>query len=259
MKRSFLVFAAVFPVVVVTSVVIWQLAGSNTRRLGAITAADRPVDLSWRGAWDAEATYAPGQVVSYRGASYVAERDNSGTQPGVCDARDCAWAVMALSGAQGPKGDQGPAGTPGAQGQQGAAGTQGAQGPAGTPGSQGPPGGQGPPGPQGPQGPQGQAGPPGAAATSLWARVNADGSLAAGSGATSYDFPATYGSYIVEFNRDVTKCAIVATPLHGLDTSIEVWSPYAGSQRVLVHVWHGYDSFGIPIRTDSPFSIAAFC
>jgi hypothetical protein len=155
--------AAAIPLVLIGAIAVW-VSASDTRRLGAITAADEPVALSWRGPWSGEAKYARGHAVSYRGASYIAEMDNAGSTPDP-ECRDrCEWGVMALSGAQGPRGDQGlpgAAGAVGSAGQQGSPGTQGAQGAQGAQGPPGPDGPRGLQGIQGTQGPQGQPGQPG--------------------------------------------------------------------------------------------------
>ena len=45
----------------------------------------------------------------------------------------------------------------------------------------------------------------------LWAVVNVDGTLARGNGVVSTTFADVDGVYWVEFNRDVTQCAYVAT------------------------------------------------
>ena len=63
----------------------------------------------------------------------------------------------------------------------------------------------------------------------VWARVNIDGSLSSGSGAVSAGQDPSTLAYHVDFNRDVTNCAIVATalrhPLSGYDgVSVEVFN-----------------------------------
>jgi hypothetical protein len=77
----------------------------------------------------------------------------------------------------------------------------------------------GPPGPAGPAGPQGPAGSrgangangtPGQNATALWAVVNANGTIARGSGTVSATNLGT-GVYQVVFNRDITNCAFVGS------------------------------------------------
>ena len=73
----------------------------------------------------------------------------------------------------------------------------------------GPAGSAGPKGETGSRGPQGQTGEAGTPATKLWAVVNADGSLARGSGATSSTFNGAY--YRVAFNQPVDTCSYQAT------------------------------------------------
>jgi hypothetical protein len=114
------------------------------------------------------------------------------------------------AGPQGPAGAQGLAGPEGPAGANGPAGAQGSQGPAGPQGPAGAPGSQGPSGTQGPEGPAGPQGPPGAPATSLWAIVNADGTLAKGKGVVSTS-KINAGVYEVVFNQDVSQAALVAT------------------------------------------------
>src|SRR5438874_1561176 len=96
---------------------------------------------------------------------------------------------------RGPRGPRGPIGPAGPRGLTGATGATGAAGPAG------------PPGPQGP------IGLTGAAATNLWAVVNADATLARGSGVVSVGrTPANLPSrFAIVFNRNVSQCAYVAT------------------------------------------------
>lgn len=156
MKKSWLVVFAAIPLVVIGSVAVWQLSGSDERRVGAIDASSDPVALMWRGAWNEEAVYAPGEVVSLKGASYVAEEKNQGSAPGPCEA-ECMWARMG-QGTQGPQGDKGDTGDKGIAGPVGPRGLGGPQGLQGTQGPQGPPG---PAGPKGDQGSQGAAGPQG--------------------------------------------------------------------------------------------------
>lgn len=160
MKRSWLVAAAVIPLVVIGSAAVWQLSASDVRRVGAIDASSDPVSLMWRGAWNEEAVYAPGEVVSFEGASYVADEESQGRKPDPSCEAECMWAEMG----QGTPGPQGPPGVKGDQGNQGIAGPVGPRGLGGPQGLQGIQGLQGPPGPAGPkgdQGPQGPAGPQG--------------------------------------------------------------------------------------------------
>jgi hypothetical protein len=121
MKKSLIVAAAVLPLVVIGSIAVWNVSGNDLRRVGAIDSASEPVALMWRGAWDAEAKYAPGQVVSFKGAAYVAEQENGGSEPDPWCEDDCRWASMgnAAEGPPGPKGDTGPAGPKGDPGPKG--------------------------------------------------------------------------------------------------------------------------------------------
>ena len=74
----------------------------------------------------------------------------------------------------------------------------------------GPIGPVGPAGPQGPKGDKGDNGDKGDPATSLWAVVGADGTLARSAGVTSVSHVGT-GSYRVRFNRAIDQCNWQAT------------------------------------------------
>jgi hypothetical protein len=78
-------------------------------------------------------------------------------------------------------------------------------GPAGAPGAPGPAGANGAPGVNGAKG---DAGPP---ATRLWAVINADGTVARGSGVGTGTVRENTGVYDVFFNRNVSGCAYVAS------------------------------------------------
>ena len=67
----------------------------------------------------------------------------------------------------------------------------------------------GPAGPAGATGPAGPAGPAGAAATNLFAVVSASGQLIQGSGVTAVSHQNGSANYIVIFNRNVSRCALV--------------------------------------------------
>jgi hypothetical protein len=101
--------------------------------------------IRFLGSWNASATYAPDDVVSSGGSSYIAITASQGVEP----ARDVAtgaghWAILAQGGSQGPPGAAGPIGPQGPVGP---------SGPPGAAGIAGLPGGSGPTGPTGPQGP----------------------------------------------------------------------------------------------------------
>ena len=79
--------------------------------------------------------------------------------------------------------------------------------PAGRRGSVGPPG---PPGAPGTAGARGPTGPAGQAGSGLWAVINPDGTIARRSGVLTASHLQT-GIYRVQFNRNVTQCAWLAT------------------------------------------------
>jgi hypothetical protein len=148
-------------------------------------------------------------------------------------------------------GATGPAGPAGATGPAGAAGPAGPQGSQGLTGPQGP---QGDPGSQGPAGPQG---PPGAAATSLWAKVNSDGTLDLGKGVVSTSKSAqTDGLYFVTFNQDVSQFAELATIEYSLANfeGYAVVGPLGNDVHTIAIVT--YDLNGD--RHDSNFYVAVF-
>jgi hypothetical protein len=122
---------------------------------------------SFRGVWVSTAMYTAGQVVTYKGASYICLVKNTNVLP---NANTGDWAILDAPGAKGatgatgpqgstgPAGPQGPTGTQGAMGSPGLAGPVGPQGPAGARGAMGSQGVAGTPGVQGPAGPQGPPG-----------------------------------------------------------------------------------------------------
>lgn len=120
----------------------------------AETVSDPQTVLSewrYRGAWLRSTRYLPGDVVVFRGNSFVALERNRRANPNLPENRD-VWGVLAERGARGPAGPEGPQGPRGRRGLEGATGPQGPQGPEGP---------AGPVGPAGPQGPRGPEGPPG--------------------------------------------------------------------------------------------------
>ena len=94
-------------------------------------------------------------------------------------------------------------------------------GPAGPPGAPGLAGANGAPGADGAKGDKGDAGAP---ATRLWAVINADGTVARGSGIGTGTVREDTGVYDVFFNRDVSGCAYVGS-LGGADAG----TPPAGT------------------------------
>ena len=123
---------------------------------------------------------------------------------------------------------------------------------------------QGVQGPAGPSGAQGPAGPAGPAATALFAVVNQDGSLFANSGVVSAQkLCPTCRQYNVTFNRDVSRCAALATiggnPSFQFQQTGELQvftGPLAGPN--VVSVIH-HDSGGGADSSGVNFHLAVFC
>jgi hypothetical protein len=117
--------------------------------------------MNFRGDWDSGVGYLTGDVVTFKGAAYVASDETKDEPPGG------AWVLLVDAG-QGPEGPQGVAGVPGASGPPGASGgpgasgvpgATGADGQTGTKGDKGDTGIQGAPGPTGARGRDGASGP----------------------------------------------------------------------------------------------------
>jgi len=125
-------------------------AGSNEEQVAGPQGAKGDPGIAWKGAWTEGTTYAPNDVVSDNGSTYIALQPNRGTT----DVTEF-WAPFAMQGAVGP---QGPQGLKGAQGSAGLTGPQGFQGLKGDKGDTGAAGPQGVPGIAGAMGPQGLKG-----------------------------------------------------------------------------------------------------
>jgi hypothetical protein len=163
--------------------------------------------------------------------------------------------VQGIQGPQGDKGDQGMQGLKGDAGPQGVQGIQGPPGPAGLKGDKGDPGAPGPPGPAG-------------SGTDLWMRLDGDGFggngrvVAWGSGFDYYHPPiGDVVTYEVGFDRGVSNCALLVTPLDGDYVQAMAFQDdkAAHPEQVRVRVWRGYDLTGRPSYRRSSFSLAAFC
>ncbi|MFN7003524.1 MAG: collagen-like protein [Roseinatronobacter sp.] len=111
-------------------------------------------DWTYQGAWQRTHPYKRGDLVSFRGGSYVALKPHMRERP-VVGETSLYWGVIAVRGRRGPEGPEGPRGPRGAPGPQGDAGVQGIPGPPGPEGPQGARGARGPAGPEGPPGPPG--------------------------------------------------------------------------------------------------------
>lgn len=161
-----------------------------------------------------------------------------------------------LAGPAGPAGATGPAGPIGATGIQGPAGPSGSTGPQGLAGPAGATGPQGPAGPAGATGPQGPEGPPGYSGPYiLWSVINADSSIRAGHGV--YSVHLGDGDYVLNIGRDISNCAIVATPeTTAMHISTRVLVP---GNRINVRTTRGRDIFGLSIYEASAFSVVITC
>ena len=91
--------------------------GPSVPALMKLAAETTAPPLSWRGTWSPDAQYAPGEVVSRDGSSYVATAPSTAAAPAASPA---SWELMAAkgetgaTGATGAAGPQGPAGATGA-------------------------------------------------------------------------------------------------------------------------------------------------
>jgi hypothetical protein len=132
-------------------------------------------------------------------------------------------------------------------------GARGATGPAGPRGPQGQPGATGA---QGPQGPAGEPGPPGQQAGTLFAALDADGTVTKNSGVTSAD-RSSVGIYRIGFNTDITNCVYVATA--GQDAGAftqdyHLYTSRTATSTVNVVIFNANDD---PV--DLPFYLAVVC
>ena len=115
--------------------------------------------------------------------------------------------------------------------------------------------GQLPAGPAGPQGEQGKSGLDGAPATKLFVSSDESGNVRASSGLTTEgQVSVTPGTYVMQFDRDVTKCARVATIDGGQAAFITTRQQGANSVRVDIT---SPQSPGI--LQGQSFSLAIFC
>ena len=72
--------------------------------------------LTWRGEWDDNTAYPPGNAVSYNGSAYIATGLSAIPQGFSPDDDPDSWQLLAAAGAQGPKGDKGDKGDTGSAG-----------------------------------------------------------------------------------------------------------------------------------------------
>jgi len=177
------------------------------------------------------------------------------------------WNVQGVQGDTGPQGSTGPQGVKGDKGDTGATGPAGADstvpGPTGATGPQGDPGPSGPKGDTGATGATGAAGAQGAkgqqepGGATVWAKVAADGTLLAGSGASPQKVGT--GIYWVNVSQNVHNCAAVVSTDQAQFADAAVNTIDGGTNRVAVVIWAGYDIFGGQSTRDDPFGMALFC
>jgi hypothetical protein len=91
----------------------------------------------------------------------------------------------------------------------------------------------------------------------VWAKVAADGTLLAGSGASSQKVGT--GIYYVNVSQNVHNCAAVVSTDQAQYADAAVNTIDGGANRVVVTIWAGYDIFGGPSSQNEPFSMALFC
>jgi Collagen triple helix repeat (20 copies) len=97
---------------------------------------DKGDSFTFRGGWDASASYRMNDVVTTHGSAYVATADSIATDPGT-DTVGSSWVLLAARGITGTTGDPGIQGSPGVDGRPGPKGDVGPQGPSGVPGAAG--------------------------------------------------------------------------------------------------------------------------
>jgi hypothetical protein len=180
--------------------------------------------ITWRGAFDCDALYSSGDVVSHDGSAWITDAAIGGC----VNPPYTPWRLLAAKGADG---------APGAAGAVGATGPQ---------------------GPKGDKGDRGEPGPAGPSGAPLWGRFTETGSRVGGNGVFARKVATLNGFYYVDFPRDVSTCAIVATT-HTGDHVASVYSS-SGSATVSVHTFLDWDSVWKFIGSeDAPFSIVAHC
>ena len=86
------------------------------------------------------------------------------------------------------------------------------------------------------------------------ARVNSDGSLAAGEGATSSSLISAFpGAYQVDFGRDVTRCVYSVTPFFDARPFAE---PRSGAPNAVFVQTNAYNSTS---GQNTPFYLLVYC
>jgi hypothetical protein len=195
--------------------------------------------FTWRGAYQDRTIYNAGDVVSFDGSSWIT---NEGIGSGDIAPPEDPWQPVAVKGADGTDGVNG---------------TNGSAGAAGATGAQGAPGAQGPAGPTGPQGPQGPAGSVG---DTRWVIATAAGGITAQSANAGIVSLTHSGDlYLVDFNRDMSHCAAVASAEDVL-TAVTL-HPFNGAfpGRIIVELFHGYNLLGEAQFQTANFDLVVYC
>jgi hypothetical protein len=182
-------------------------------------------------------------------------------------------AMAGPRGAEGARGPEGPRGADGQRGERGEKGDTGAQGDRGETGAKGE---SGPKGEKGDKGEKGEKGETGAAATTLFAQVNEDGTLNTG-GATVTTVKAAKGVYLVNFGREISQCVVVAnqggipifsTPggatsaTNGYGPRVDIVAPKAGANYqpgFPANTTAAISTFSGSEPEDTTFYVAALC
>jgi hypothetical protein len=126
-------------------------------------------------------------------------------------------------------------------------------GPAGAKGATGAAGASGGPGATGAAGAAGAKGADGASAVSLWAEVRENGEVISGNGIVSVE-KGTGPIYILTFNRDISKCAVVASPATGgAEHFVGDTAPLSGAKADVIME----NTSMVAVAAD--FGIAVFC
>jgi hypothetical protein len=112
-----------------------------------------------------------------------------------------------------------------------------------------------PQGPKGDKGDKGAKGDPGESATKLWASIASTGTIVNQQGATASAKIGT-GSYIVDFDQDVSKCAVLATQSFFTNGYASARPDAGAATRVRVSTW-ATSSTNVPV--DASFYVAVFC
>lgn len=105
MVNKLLIGLGIAGLVLIGSVGVWKVASDDgARRVAALGEEESPTGaIRWRGAYEKGAVYAPMDVVSYEGSSWIATDKTDSAPP------DAPWDLLAQAGEQGAPGAAGTA------------------------------------------------------------------------------------------------------------------------------------------------------